>query len=311
MASLTRALLPLGLLACQEPFETDRHDLRDLRIAAVGVHDGVAVAAVWSGLGPWHEQSPTLAWSLDGASLGEGFGVPVTGAGELSLTVTDADGATREATVTVSDQTPALAVQRASVTIGGDVSLDARRGLEASDIERSAPSDASVRMTLSGVAEAASARWMSAAGTVLELEADTADLLPEEILFDDGEIESRELLGDGLYVGLVLSADESGGNDWLWVDAAVGLDDSGLLRHRGRLLAADDVPDTALVAATLVEDATGGVALEAVEGVSDASEQEALPCMPAGAETFEIAWIAEGRCLRPDVLGARVVLEAW
>lgn len=305
--------LPLVMLlaACQEPFETDRHDLRGLRIAAIGVHDGVAAAAVWSVAGPWHEQTPTLAWTLDGASIGEGYDVPVTGDGTLGLIVTDAAGASREAAVTVSSLSPALSVSRASVEIGTDLSLDARRALEAADIERSAPSGASVRLTLAGVAEDASARWMSAAGTMLELETDAADLIPEEILFDDGEVETRTDLDDGVFPGLALSRDGAGANDWLWLDAAVGVQDEGLVRHEGRLLVADAVPEAGLIAATLVEDAVGGVMLEAVEAVSDASQQEALACMPAGAETFSVAWVADGRCARPDVLGARVVLETW
>jgi hypothetical protein len=305
-----RAPALLILLGCQEPFDTDRHDLRGLRIAAVGVHDGVAEAAIWSGLGPWHEAAPTLAWTLDSEPLGEGFDVTVSSAGVLGLTVTGQDGEVRTAEVTVSSVLPSLSVSRAAVSIGDDISIDARRALDAEAVEDTVPSGESVRMTLAGLQENASARWMSASGTVLELEVDAADLIPEEILLDDGEISARTALGDGRYPGLALAIDGSGGNDWLWVDAAVGVTEP-LLRHRGLLLLSDDVPGAGLVAATLAADDVGGVRLEAVAAVKDASEQELLSCMPEGAETFELSWIVQGRCPRPDVLGARVVVEAW
>lgn len=300
-----------ALMACQEPFSVDRHDLRGLRIAALGVHDGVASAAVWSGLGPWHDSPPLLDWTLDGDSIGQGHDVAVDGGGLLELTVTDADGQTRSAYVSVSSSTPALTVRREAVTLGADLSLDARRAAEATPIEHVAPSGGAVRMTLGGVVAGRSARWMSAAGTVLELESDTADLLPEEIRFDDGELVYREPLGDGTYTGLALSIDGAGENDWLWVDAAIGAPEQPRLRHEGRLLDADDFVESGLVAATLVEDERLGVRLASVAAVDDRSEQEPLGCMPDGATVFRVAWIAEGRCSRPDVLGARVVLEVW
>ena len=97
-----RALpLILGLAACQEPFSVNRRELGPFRIAAVGVVDGVASAALWSGLGLYHDERPSLTWTLDGAPLGEGFDVAVPAeGGQLGLTVTAPDGRVYVAEVT-------------------------------------------------------------------------------------------------------------------------------------------------------------------------------------------------------------------
>ncbi|MEL6345156.1 MAG: hypothetical protein AAFV53_18760 [Myxococcota bacterium] len=306
-----RIALLFLVLGCQEPFDTDRHDLRGFRIAAIGVDDGLARAAVWSGDGPWHEASPTLVWSLDGAPLGEGFDVTVTAGGLLELDATAPDGQTRSATVTVqSAPFSALSVSRGALVIGEDLSLDGRRSLSADPVDVTAPSGSAMRLTLSGVGADQSARWMTAGGTILEVETDAADFFAEEIRFDDGEIEVRAPVDDGLYPGLALVVDGEGDNSWLWFDAAVGVDTTApFAHHRGRLMPSDDSVGAGLIAATLEEDAISGVRLSDVQVVEDAQQQDELECIPDGAETFEIAWIAEGRCPRPDVLGARVVLE--
>ena len=80
------------LLACAEPFDVQRDVLGPFRITAIGVEDGVARAAIWSGEGMVHASSPRLAWTLDGEELGEGYEVAVDGGGELGLVVTAADG---------------------------------------------------------------------------------------------------------------------------------------------------------------------------------------------------------------------------
>ena len=51
-------------------------------------------------------------------------------------------------------------------------------------------------------------------------------------------------------------------------------------------------------------------AVEAVDGGPDLSEQDTLDCAPSGVP-FRMAWLAEGRCERSSVLGARVLLEVW
>lgn len=298
----------LLLTACQGPFDEDRHDLSGFRIAAIGVEDGAAKAAVWSGVGPWHEATPSLAWSLNDQPLGEGFDVPVNGEGELTLIATSPDGEVRTARVDVRPSGGAPTVQRQAVVLDQALTLEARQGVTGVDVETTVSSGEAARLLLDGVQEAESARWMSAGGTVLELELDAADFLAEDIVFDDGELVSRDPSGNGLYPLLALLIDGAGGNRWLWVDAAVGVEDV-LLRHEGRLVRADAVVEAGLVAATLIEDSSGGVALSDVVSVSDTEQQDDLPCLPSAP--ISLSWIAEGRCARPDVLGARVVLEVW
>jgi len=298
----------LLLVACQEPFDEDRHDLSGFRIAGIGVEDDMAKAAVWSGAGPWHEAQPGLSWALNGQPLGEGFDVPVTGEGELTLTATSAGGEVRTARVDVRAAGGAPTVRRQAVVLDEALSLEARRAVTGVDVETTVSSGEAVRLILDGLSETESARWMSAGGTVLELERDAADFLPEDIVFDDGELVSRTPAGEGVYSLLALLIDGAGGNRWLWVDAAVG-EGATLLRHEGRLVRADAPAEAGLVAATLIADPIGGVALSDVISVTDTDEQDDLPC--AAASTFSLSWIAEGRCARPDVLGARIVLEVW
>ncbi|MDG1483034.1 MAG: hypothetical protein P8R54_25815 [Myxococcota bacterium] len=301
-------MLSLLLAACQEPFSEDRHDLVGFRIVGIGVEDGVAKAAVWSGEGPWHEQTPTLSWALDGEPLGEGFEVTVPAEeGVLSLTATSASGEERTAVVDVRSSGGALTVARQAVVIDG-LTLEERRAVTGSNIETAAQAGEAVRLTLSTLSDVESARWMSAGGTIMELEADTADFLAEDIVIDDGELISREDAGVGRYPLLALVIDGQGGNRWLWTDAAVGSSEL-LLRHEGRLVVSDAAAEPGLIAATLIEDAIGGVGLSDVVPVTDTAEQDDLPCIPA--VPMSLSWIAEGRCARADVLGARVVLEVW
>ena len=55
-----------GLVGCAPSF-MDRHDLLGFRIAAVGVEDGYASAAIWSGR-LFHEAPPLLELAVSGRS---------------------------------------------------------------------------------------------------------------------------------------------------------------------------------------------------------------------------------------------------
>ena len=325
-------ILVLPLLACDAEFSVARGDLGPFRIAALGVQTSatgarVASAAVYSGLGLYHEEAPALAWTLDGAALGEGFDVEVPDGDLLGLTATAPDGTALSATVHVADPPPALGLSRGAVDLGDDLSLATRQAATATPVDTTAAEGQAMRLSLGWESAAADADWTTfwmlaeGRGTLLEEDTYAADLFAEEITFDDGLVETRQPLEPGLLSGLALVGDGAGSNQWLWFDGAVGLD-LPALRHRGRLLplAQADGADVAAAAAqagyaraTLVAD--GSVAGVGLQDVSvpitlDLAEQDVLGCAVPGVP-FELSWLAEGRCTLGEVDGATVLLEVW
>jgi hypothetical protein len=295
----------LLLLACAPPFDVTRKDLGPFRIAAVGVQDGVADAVIWSGEGMAHATAPQLDWSLDGEPLGSGWDVQVPqDSGVLELVATHADGHVETAQVPVAPTPDAPTWTRERVLLDS-VELEDRRDAQAQAGD-SAALDEAVRLTLDGAF--IQARWMSAdgVGTVLELQTLAADVVADEITFESSEGEffvAERLPGKaGVTHHLVLLLDGQGGNRWVWLDAAFGVDGE-LARHGGRLLPVDAALEPGLYATTL--DAAG--APGALDPVSDLSEQD-VDCGVAEVP-FELDWLAQGRCGLDQVEGARVVLE--
>ncbi|MBK9364721.1 MAG: hypothetical protein IPN01_00130 [Deltaproteobacteria bacterium] len=313
-----RALpLLLGLAACQEPFSVNRRELGPFRIAAVGVVDGVASAALWSGLGLYHDERPSLTWTLDGAPLGEGFDVAVPAeGGQLGLTVTAPDGGVYVAEVTARAAPIAPpSVTRAAVDLSGAVDLAARRDVLAESVSGSVAEGEATRLGLTGVGvEELTWRWMSAGGlgSLLELDPGVADVLAEELEFEDGVLLNRSPTGPGLYPQLVLGLDGLGGNLWVWADAAIGVT-TPLLRHEGRLIPADAEAPPGLVAGTvaLSDDLVGLTLIDVAPATEDDIAGTFLSCAPSPGEPFRLQWLAEGRCLREDLDGERVVLEVF
>ena len=317
LLGLSASLLP----ACDANFSAQRANLDGPRIAALGVQDGVAQAAVWSGQGLYHDEAPALRWFLDGLLLGSGHEVAVPAEGErLTLELTMPDDTQLLAEVGVASILPELALSRAEWSgweTGADLALEARAPL-GEPVDGGVASGSVTRLSLAPVEPAAREisriRWMTAfgQGKVLGAAVDAADFFPEEFVLEDGELSEVEPLGDGVYGLLALDLGESGDNRWLWIDAPVGQDEAGWLRHEGRLLPwTGGAPVAGLFAGTvrLTED-LAGVALDDLEQVEDTDSQDLLACAPAG-EPFRLAWLAEGRCTRPELDGARVVVETW
>ena len=305
--SAITASLAAVVCGCAPTFD-DRHDLLGFRIAAVGVVDGEASAAVWSG-SVFHAESVTLHWSADGEPLGLGWGVPVPpGTGELGLRVVAPDGQERTARVSVSDGIGPLAFERTLVSVGDDVSIDGRSALEERPLAGSASDGEAVRIRLVDPG-GTSTRWMvgSGATTLLELDSDTVDVLPDRLTFDDGEVVGRVPAEVDVAHVLALRMDGAGGNRWVWVDAPIAGDHS-VFRSDGWVLEGAVDVSTGLLAVTLDGLEAGGVgALGDPEPVLDLEQHDPPACAPSG-QPFSLDWLANGRCSVSETRGRRVVV---
>jgi len=302
-----RALVVALAAGCDATFDVRSQDLGPFRIAAIGTEEGRASAVIWSGLGLYHDDAPSLEWTLDGEALGSGWDVAVPDAGVLGLTATSPEGVVRQAQVRLADPGPALGWQRYAVTLGDDLSIDARAAAEPVAVAQGVAEGEAARVALDNEA-GTTARWMVAdgRGTLLELDPRTVDLLAEEIEFDDGEVAARTDAGPGRYSLLGLVIDGQGANRWTWIDVDVGAT-TPAFEHRGRLLDGDADTSTGLVAGTIASAETpAGIALMNLEPVTDTAQQDALAC---GGAPFRLDWLAAGRCTRPELEGMRVVLE--
>ena len=304
-------MLLLLLFACQEPFSVERHDLGPFRVAALGVVDGQARAAVWSGEGLFYDEAPRLEWSLDGAPLGEGFEVPVPGPGRLGLVATSPDGAVEAAEVTVTEAPAPFEITRAAVSLGEDLSLDARAQASARPLvggEAAAIGEA-VRL-VAAAPDTHRLRWMTAQGlgTSLELDAHTVDHLGEEVVFDDGLVDSRTELAPQVYTLLALAIDGEGGNRWRWIDVAIGTT-TPLSPVGGHLLDLGAALAPGLYSVEVSEaDDLRGLRFSDPQPVPDVMAEMTPPCADP-ATAFDPAWLIEGRCLRGDVIGLRLILD--
>ena len=312
--SLAGLLAGLGTLsACAPPFDVARKDLGPFRIAAMGVHDGQAHAAVWSGEGMGHAQAPALEWSIDGQVIGQGNGLvlpdEVLDGALLELVATSSSGEMAQGIVTVFRVEQNLQAERAAVAIGEDLSLSARRELPNLGAQHGEVGQA-VRVSLPGAR--GTLRWMSAlgVGTVLELSETQADVLADEVVFENEEgawvVAEREAGEPGIYHQLVLDLDAGMGNRWIWVDVAIGVDEP-LVQHYGRLIPGDLTLDSGLMQSTL-EVVDGELTLGSLLAVEDLSTQGLLECAPVG-QAFRLDWVSEGRCGLDELDGAIIVLE--
>jgi hypothetical protein len=303
----------LGVVGCAEPFEETRQNLTSFRIAALGVYDGTAVAALWSGEGLFHSAAPALSWTLNDQPIGSGWQVAVNGYGTLGLTAMSPSGVVRQAQLSVSEAPlDRLSLSREAVMLPKSLTLTERREVSGTAVETTVEEGHGVRLVVGSRQAGESLRWMlgGGIGTLLELNEDSADVLREEVSFEDGLVVDRQDLGPGMVHALVLAIDGSGANRWLWADGAVSVDGS-LARHEGRLVALDGALSPGLLAVTLLEQVDqAGLSFGDSVVVEDLSEQEPLDCASA-SEPFRLAWVAEGRCVLSEVLGARVVVETW
>lgn len=304
----------VGLFACAPTFPVARERLGPLRIAGVAAPDGVLRAAVWSGEGPFHAEAPTLRWWVDGAPAGTGWEVPAPDEGaEVRLEVRTAAGEVREAVWVAAASPPAFSLTRAAVSPGADLSLAARRGWEATPVADGAGADAALRLGADFTEETGARvfwRIEDGGGSILALDERQADVLAEEVVFDDGEVVSRAALERPLApLVQALGLGASGGSRWVWAHAPFADGEVAGLARVGELRLPFAAAAPGLWAVTLSGVSAAGVgSFDDPVAVPNLDAQDALGCAPAG-QPFDPVWAIEGRCGADELDGRRVVLE--
>ncbi len=351
---LATAALIAPCSGCFAPFPHDRHDLVDFRILGVQVDDAApepgqvvtARALVYGGEGFYHDELPSLSWSLGEASaVGPVVDLEVPsepGTWDLTLVATHADGVQQEQAVLPlvvgsgvgplpPPELPPIQRGVIELPLDGEAEaffLDARAQLEteAGYLPLEPGQAARLRLPLDDPDGRWHARWMTAGaqGSFLELDALVTDWLPATVFLDeeDGVVEVSEELPVGLYGLAVLVVDDAGSNAWAFVDVNLGVphsfDSAGWAEHDGRLLSDPMAPTSGLVTVKLLQDddSPWGVALSGGSAylpweAGAPFELDHPPCehpLPA-REPFQLDWIAEGLCSRQAVLGQRVVMR--
>jgi hypothetical protein len=334
MKALRLFPLLIVIAGCQEPFGADRHDLEGDRIAAVAVDPAgapggapistrVALSVeslLWSDdpvVLDWHwledDDAHTVA-DLEPGEDADGMGPAPT------LTMPEGEGLVRLALVA---EFPSGRVRRAF--------LDLERGLEQSTPRLSglafapegpvSPGDVlTIEASFADPQESPPMiRWMTVrgSGTFTELDRTTASWEAAEVVTDDDEVVSRDLLEEGPVTFLALAITERGDNDFLAEDLWVGPAPSGAWTTSGRWLGMDNAPDApGPWRGTLhsEDDSPTGLRMAGLVAVSELTGDdpygtEALPCAPTVSGPFDPTWLLEGRCLRSDLDGASTVVE--
>ncbi|MSP54896.1 MAG: hypothetical protein EXR69_04725 [Myxococcales bacterium] len=325
------ALLLAVPLGCQAPFVEDRRDLASMRVAGISANTEASGttrlrAAVWSGLGAWHDVPPDLLWTdaTDPAATatGQSAGLEIELPGSVQLTATSADSSAISAS-----ESARIDVQSSAVTPTIDGFSRATVNLDISQISDSiadreavvpgddapVPAGGAARLTL-GVAEGLTVHWMATGGQFAELDRRTTDWFAGTAVLDrDNEVESTTPAEPGIYTILALAFDGLGNNTWFWLDVAVDVEGPLLYTH-GRILVTDSAEpvDGSLqgpFAATVAEaDGTAGITLGAISAVNDATGSPEL-CGNTAGVAFDFGPMAEGWCARADVAGRTVVLD--
>jgi hypothetical protein len=303
-----------GAAGCQPAFPVERHLLGPPRLAALGAADGEARAAVYSGLGLFHDDAPALWWSADGRPLGEGFGVAVPdGAARLEVEVELPDGSAWSGGVDVREAPPLGALQRAQVPLSRDLSLAARRSVDGAPVPDGVDDDQDALRLSFGAADGLELRWMlvDAGATVLELDEARADVIAAEVLRDDGAWTRGRWTGPAPHAGLLLGLDGRGGNRWTWMDLPFGEDGPWLRIGERRLPVPEALPPGWVELRLADGPPPAGVEVEQARWLAPAEDPPppgyALAC-GGGPDAFDLAWLAEGRCVRAEVVGRALLV---
>ncbi len=307
----------LLLLACQEPFPEDRHDMVSFRIAAITAQqtpEGLRPGALLSSSeGFYHSEAPRLVWTL-GDEVQEGarplFANPVY---PLELHLRAELGELAEEAVYPLTEAPVPPVVEGWSRARVDLKLeDAGKSIEERRLEgEDLPVEPGGAVQV-GVQTEARSRWMGTGGEFAELDAQNSTWFAGNYLLDEEEVEEAKPVQAGIYNLVALSFDEKGGNRLSFIDVAVG--ESPVVAAGGRLLPVDNpisTPGWYEATFTATESRTG-FELSGLQPVADATSAAAL-CGEAAGTAFDPVWLLDGGCGRDDLAGASVVLwgEPW
>ena len=326
-------ILLAWLLACQEPFGSDRHILEGFRIAGVRapatltsvspealvVVDGHVWAdeptqLVWAWIGP--EEDPAT-WQGFGAATGP---LPVlelpAGDERLLLIAIGADGTERRAVLDVGADRAAtvgpLEVVRLPLSTDGlkasDLEVKARSKLNG-EPDRTVDPGGFLRITEPDAGDRG-LRWMSLDGTFFELEPAITDWVAATVVVDDEDIETSRDMDPGTVPMIALRPADQDGGGWAIADVHIGEP-----TEAGAWVSDRWIPG-AIVGwqrAELAADpqSTTGVAALAPEPVPPGAVPTFDPRTDGCDEppVFDPTWLANGACLRTAYLGRTVFFE--
>jgi len=310
------------LFACQEPFDTDRHDLVGDRVAAIELRvdaDGwrPRVAATTGGR-PWADAVPELSWhwltdpdalaDLPPAARPDATGPsptlaePPPGHSVLGLRADWGDHqalafvdvgalgrepAARGFSALAHDHTPARP------SPGDDLGLAARRGLPTR--EGPGPVDALQRIAVAPVGETpVQLRWMATAGTFLELDDHATDWFAGDLVLDEGQVEEVSPGAAGPVTVVVLAVGD-GLPSFTAADLVVGPMEPGTWIG-GRWL-----PGVELTANAVVRLQADDTAPSGLRARPHAGPAEVVPCLQSNR--LDLDALLELRCTRDELVG--------
>lgn len=302
-------LVFLSLLAfsCAEPFQEDRHDLTQFRIAGMRHYESTVSSAIWSG-GLCHDDRPTYDWRIQEESFtSETVPLAASADGMAELAVSSSLES-RNGVLTLGRELDPFQVQRFSIVIAEDLSLDTRLSLEETSLDGHPQSGDAIRLRAT-VEEGVEIRWLTAFGngTLLEVDAHTVDFIPDEMVFEDNEVIDRIQSPAQRFTILALAIDGLGGNQWEWID--IWPDSLTTVWHDGWAIDLGTLSPSGqgYLSAEIQLDQNGeGFLFNDAYWSEDLSVQT-HSCVTT-EEPFSLDWVVEGRCACSDIIGKRVAV---
>jgi hypothetical protein len=314
-------------LACQEPFDAARQDLVGDRVVAVALAvDAQSLRptpALWVDGRGWTDTPVDLSWGwVDDPDAAVDFGpelavatgpepvIPRGGGTLLAFHARFPSGTVERGylvpPVTAGERRvlgpwarSVLPVNLEGIT-GEALTREARAALTGSPGEI-APGGVG-RLTLD--APDATVRFTASRGTILELDAETADWVAGDVLLDEADLELAEPIGVGwtTLVALTVAADRVDG--WSSADLWVGPPEPGAWLGE-RVLPGADAPAPGRAWATLAADDDAPCGLRATAWFTADPATPKPPCIPPNAD-FHPDQLLDGTCTRAELVGATV-----